>query len=318
MVPLYNDWQDSSADLRAVMGGALDDVEQVTTTLTKKEVSFALLQTALPAVPTKFHPVFQAVIAACKAASLYKSSNDLSGLYDAIKWNGLFVWPEAVQAALMAFESGRQFRWQKRSIDISSEIRQDFLLAKAEATRRAARRTGAFNRSKDEVSHPSLFGLLWPDDTPLGWGHSVLSEATPPAANPRTDTATAPIRCPLRTQCPMSDIENLIQRPATPAERPATPAEAPELVRGRLLKAFQGVVEGAFDQDSLAQLLRFDLGVRLDLIVLGANFEEVVFRLLMWAEQRGRLRELVTAIALARGQRPDVQAAANAILQVEV
>jgi hypothetical protein len=300
--PLYTDWPDCLPDVRDAILDAVDAIEAAVLSLSKSEVDFSLLRKALRTIPGKLRPVLEAVIAICNATNAYRQAPDTS-FSEAEEWNGRFIWPEAVQAALKAFESGRQIRWHNQEIDISSEIRQDFLIAKAEAESRTKLRKqkgSTFYRKDDRPVHPTLFGLLWPDNPPIGW-ESYWASPTTPAAAPATPSLTP-----------------AVTNPQTSTSSAGASAEVPELLRGRLLKAFQRAIEDAFDQSSLTQLLRHDLGVRLDLIVLGQSFEEIVFRLLTWAEQRGRLRELVKAVALSRDKKPNVQSAANALLQIEL
>jgi len=76
------------------------------------------------------------------------------------------------------------------------------------------------------------------------------------------------------------------------------------------------VTREAFDVDSLAQLVQFRLGERLDLIVPAETaFDTVVFKLVLWADQRGQLLELARAVAEARPGRPD---AAQLLADMEV
>jgi hypothetical protein len=64
----------------------------------------------------------------------------------------------------------------------------------------------------------------------------------------------------------------------------------------------------AFSGADLEQLLRFDLNTRLDNIVPKAPMSEIVFRLIEWAEQRGRTEELVRALQRARPHNKEIQA----------
>jgi hypothetical protein len=295
VAPLYADRPDCPADDRDAVLNAIDSIESAVAHFPQRlDVRFDPVSKRFRMVTGRFRPVIEAVIAATNATKAYEKAPDPGTFAEAEAWNAEHVWPEVVQAALKSFESGRRIRWHNREVDISSEIRRDFLIAKAEAETRKTGRIKLvpyFRRGDDKPVPPALFGLLWPDEPPIGWDSLWVPPATPspvpPVTNPQACTT------------------------------PGTQYEDPELTRGRLLKAFQRAIEDSFDQNGLSQLLRFDLGIRLDLIVLGQSFEEVVFRLLMWAEQRGRLRDLAKAVALAREQKPDVQSAANALLQIE-
>jgi hypothetical protein len=287
---LYTDWPACPANARNAVLDAMAAIEEGITYLSKVVVPVNSVNENVRTVPIPFRPVLEAVLAACKATNAFCRTPVEAAQSNARAFTGREIWPESVQAALKAFESGRRIRWRNQVIDISSEIRQDLLIAKAEAERRLKIGSLAYYRS--EPVHPALFGPLWPDDPPIGWGSDWVPPDTP---------------------SPVPAVANI--QAGTPAAGASD--EAPELVRGRLLKALQRAVEAAFDQSSLAQLVRFDLGIRLDLVALGPNFQDVVFRLLRWAEQRGRLRDLVRAVALARDQNPDVQSAANALLRLE-
>jgi hypothetical protein len=70
----------------------------------------------------------------------------------------------------------------------------------------------------------------------------------------------------------------------------------------------------AFDQDGLERMVRYRLNERLGGVVPPGPLQAVVFRLIEWAEQHGRVEELVRA---ARDERPgnrEVQAAAEELL----
>lgn len=66
---------------------------------------------------------------------------------------------------------------------------------------------------------------------------------------------------------------------------------------GPQLKQLQEVLLAAFiDQNSLKQMVRFGLDENLDAIAPGkTNLSEIVFDLLLWAESKGRIEELVRA-----------------------
>jgi hypothetical protein len=67
------------------------------------------------------------------------------------------------------------------------------------------------------------------------------------------------------------------------------------------------LITEAFSYPELERLLRFRLDVRLEPITTLGPIDRTVFELLKWAESRGRLRELVLALAEARPDRPEFQ-----------
>jgi nucleoside phosphorylase len=87
------------------------------------------------------------------------------------------------------------------------------------------------------------------------------------------------------------------------------PAMTPEQMR-RLHEA----ILSAFDQGSLEQLVRFDLGQRLDSIAAGRSFSDVAFGLLMWAEKHGLVQDLARVLYRARPSNEQVQAIASEVL----
>jgi hypothetical protein len=70
----------------------------------------------------------------------------------------------------------------------------------------------------------------------------------------------------------------------------------------------------AFDQDGLERMLRHRLNERLESITKVGPLEAVVFRLIEWAEQHGRVEELVRATRDERPGNREVQAAAEELL----
>src|SRR4051812_6049275 len=74
-----------------------------------------------------------------------------------------------------------------------------------------------------------------------------------------------------------------------------------------LRQLHEALVDAFPSQAALAQMLLLELGVNLDAVALGANLEEVVYRLLVWAQARGRFDDLVLAAARANPTNPKLQ-----------
>src|SRR5262245_5386382 len=66
-----------------------------------------------------------------------------------------------------------------------------------------------------------------------------------------------------------------------------------------------------FSYDELAQLVRFELDERLDLIVRPGAFSSVAFELIVWAEQRALTSQLIKAVMAARPNNPNIAAVAR-------
>lgn len=69
----------------------------------------------------------------------------------------------------------------------------------------------------------------------------------------------------------------------------------------------------AYDHNSLAQMVRFELNEHLDSIAEGGAFADRVFNLITWAERTGRLRELLEG-AKTDHQNPQLQALIDSLL----
>lgn len=73
---------------------------------------------------------------------------------------------------------------------------------------------------------------------------------------------------------------------------------------GQQLESLHDAILDGFSKQDLAQLLRFKLNERLEVISDGDNLSETVFALIRWAESRGRLAELIREANLARPHQP--------------
>lgn len=66
-------------------------------------------------------------------------------------------------------------------------------------------------------------------------------------------------------------------------------------LQGSQFEQLQAALISAYDAPSLAQMVRFALGEELAVIAGGANFSQVVFELIRWAERTGQTQALVAA-----------------------
>jgi hypothetical protein len=66
---------------------------------------------------------------------------------------------------------------------------------------------------------------------------------------------------------------------------------------GPQFQQLQQALLRAFDEPALKQMVRFYLGEDLPAIAGGANFGDIVFNLISWAERTGRTQELVSGAA---------------------
>lgn len=83
----------------------------------------------------------------------------------------------------------------------------------------------------------------------------------------------------------------------------------------RFAEPLHALLREVYDGPSLAQVLLFRLNERLDRITPdGAAFDTVVFHLVLWADQQGRLLELIRVVAADKPQRPD---AASLLAEME-
>jgi hypothetical protein len=68
-------------------------------------------------------------------------------------------------------------------------------------------------------------------------------------------------------------------------------------LKGKQFQQLQEALLGAFPHRAkLKQMVRFGLEENLDVIATGENDEEVVFKLIYWAETNGKLENLLIAV----------------------
>lgn len=79
---------------------------------------------------------------------------------------------------------------------------------------------------------------------------------------------------------------------------------------GRQIAELQHALLQAFDAGSLAQMVRVELDTSLEAVAGGANFGEVVFNLVLWAERTGRTAELLAGALAANPGNPLLRGAA--------
>jgi len=107
------------------------------------------------------------------------------------------------------------------------------------------------------------------------------------------------------------DQDNALDASQTTAQAPPAPDEAqPARVSPELARQVAAALVASFDIRELSQLLEFRLGVRLESIALATDFRTSVFNLVIWAQRRGQLFELVKAALDARPSHPGLRAAA--------
>lgn len=105
---------------------------------------------------------------------------------------------------------------------------------------------------------------------------------------------------PPRPQASLPTPQPLPPTPIRPspdpvAQPPMTRPSRPPLdeLTGPQIKQFRDALLGAFDRESLAQMLSTELDVKLNQIVGGSNDAAVVFALIEWAQRQGRLDDLL-------------------------
>lgn len=86
-------------------------------------------------------------------------------------------------------------------------------------------------------------------------------------------------------------------------------------IPGVLFRDLHLALVDAYDRESIDQMALFGLGLRLDTIVGNVGMNSVVYELMVWAESRGRLRELWRA---AVDERPANSALARVVASLEV
>ncbi len=77
---------------------------------------------------------------------------------------------------------------------------------------------------------------------------------------------------------------------------------------GPQFKQFHEALLAAFDQESLTQMVRLEMGVNISSVAGGSNFSAVAFNLIDWAQRTGRLGELIAAAARSNGDNPEIKA----------
>jgi hypothetical protein len=97
---------------------------------------------------------------------------------------------------------------------------------------------------------------------------------------------------------------------ATTGATPATPNAQLSIARltGPQFKQFHEALLAAFDQDSLTQMVRMEMGVNINSVAGGSNLSGVAFNLIDWAQRTGRLGELIAAAARSNTDNPEIKA----------
>jgi hypothetical protein len=83
---------------------------------------------------------------------------------------------------------------------------------------------------------------------------------------------------------------------------------------GDQARQLHDAILSAFSRSDLEQLIRHELNEGLDAIAGSGPLSEVVFELILWADQRGRTEELIRAVQRARPVNPEIQSAAAVLL----
>ncbi len=73
---------------------------------------------------------------------------------------------------------------------------------------------------------------------------------------------------------------------------------------GSEIEALQNALLDAFDPSTLEQMVRIGLDENLPTIAGGANFRDVTFNLIRWAERTGRVDDLLAAAMQANPDNP--------------
>src|SRR5262245_51767790 len=92
------------------------------------------------------------------------------------------------------------------------------------------------------------------------------------------------------------------------------PTQPPGRLPGDLLQRLVQATVRAYDSEALQQLVRIHLGEDLGAITEGGNLQQVVFRLFSWAENHGRMAELVGALKKERPQKREIQQITTEVL----
>jgi len=84
---------------------------------------------------------------------------------------------------------------------------------------------------------------------------------------------------------------------------------------GREARQLQQTLLNAYDPNSLAQMVRFELDEYFEQIVGEGNFADKIFSLITWAERQGRLRDLLEAAVASNAQHPQLNELVNSLLR---
>lgn len=84
---------------------------------------------------------------------------------------------------------------------------------------------------------------------------------------------------------------------------------------GQKVKQLQQILLQAYDHNSLAQMVRFELDGHLDTIAEGGTFADRVFNLIIWAERQGRLRNLLEGAKAGNPQNAQLQEFVGSLLR---
>lgn len=73
-----------------------------------------------------------------------------------------------------------------------------------------------------------------------------------------------------------------------------------------------------FDGNSLALLTKQELGMRLDRIAYGQDFDEVAFKVIGWTERQSRTKDLIKGMYMQRPDCEDIKSLARKVgIQVD-
>jgi hypothetical protein len=83
-------------------------------------------------------------------------------------------------------------------------------------------------------------------------------------------------------------------------------------------KLLKNAILSGFNKEALEELVRFDLDERLDAIVpIDSETSTIVFRLIEWAEQHGKMKKLIPAVQAARPDNQVLQSVARELLLLD-
>ena len=78
-------------------------------------------------------------------------------------------------------------------------------------------------------------------------------------------------------------------------------------LNGKQQSQFNEALCSAFTRETLARMVRFELDERLDVITSGETLPDITFSLISWAEQYGRMADLVAAAPKHNPNNPDLK-----------